>query len=227
MMDIRGDFYANYLSTHHRYLDGIWALGIPSQTITVPQDVISSFRNINRSDQEKSLKNLRNAWYHECSFMFQYDNQDEWLKFASWRIIQFYYSIYCMISAMIRCVDNNPEISHVKMLNRFTTEFVMNSKLNSELFATPFCFYIKSGNILPLPQNRITRQYSLKNDLPNLINCLTSACRNSQKPISIFHYFKCLREWATYENSYLLMSLYGPTIRSDLSRYLQCILWNF
>lgn len=233
MEDIRRDFFQRYLSTHERYLDAIWAVGVPPgdgkvvRRIGIPTEVIDELKGKARGIQGKSIRAMRNAWYHECAFWCPENNENEWIRFAPWKIIQFYYSIFCMISAMVRCIDDSPQMAHKTVIDKFTKSFIMNVQLNQVLFYAPFCFYLDNGTIHPSPVGRVPRTYALENDFPILPRCLASIPNRSAKPISVFHYFKSLREWATYEDSYIFMNLYGPTVKGKLRHYLQHILPAF
>lgn len=222
LMQLGKDFREKYLNTHELYLDAIWAI-LPHPTATIiqqidiPSKTVDELRETTESAWPRSLKDMRNAWYHECAFWHPRDRDDEWLQFAPWKIIQFYYSIYCMLSAMVRCIDASLRIRHSKMLDKFTAELIMHPILNQKLFVTPFCFYMDKGILQPKPEARIHRPYALEHDFPHLKQCLDDIPNRSAKPVSLFHYFKYLREWANYEDSYIFMNLYGPTVREKLS----------
>jgi len=233
MQRISGDFRQKYLDAHEVYLDSInailpYPIATIVQRIDIPNEAIDELRKRRECDQAQSLWNMRNAWYHECSFWHPRDTgDDEWSKFAPWKIIQFYYSIYCMLSAMVRCVDTSPRIGHKKMLDKFTKGLVMHPILNQKLFIVPFCFYMDKGILYPKPEDLIHRRYALENDFPHLKQCFDNIPNSSTKPVSLFHYFKCLREWANYEDSYIFMNLYGPGVRQKLKNCLQNILSAF
>lgn len=233
MQKISKDFRQNYLDAHEVYLDAINAI-LPHpiativQQVDIPNEAVDELRKMREGDQAQSLKNMRNAWYHECAFWHPRDrDEDEWSKFAPWKIIQFYYSMYCMLSAMVRCVDASPSIGHRKMLDKFTKGLIMHPILNQKLFIVPFCFYTDKGILYPKPEGLIHRRYALECDFPHLKRCFDNIPNSSAKPISLFHYFKYLREWANYEDSYIFMNLYGPVVRQKLKNCLQNILSAF
>jgi hypothetical protein len=233
MSSINNDFRRRYLNVHEPYLDAIWAITVPSgdgkviRRIDIPSSLIEELKESGQADESRSIRAMRNAWYHECAFFFT-ENNEEWLKFPPWRIIQFYYSVYCMLSAMVRCVDNTPRLAHQTMINKFTEGFVMDDRLSQVLFFAPFCFYVDNeGNVCPEPAYRISRTYALENDFPTLCQCLKNVPNRSNKPISVFHYFKLLREWTNYEDSYIFINLYGPSVRDKLKHCLQHILPAF
>ena len=39
------------------------------------------------SDEIPEFRNLRNCWYNECALNYPFDNLDERIKFASWKIM--------------------------------------------------------------------------------------------------------------------------------------------
>jgi hypothetical protein len=220
------DFREKYLNVHERYLDAIWAISIPAAKISrieIQPDLVDHLKKNGHGDEAKSLRALRNSWYHECAFFSSIDNED-WLKFPPWRIIPFYYSIFCMISAMLRCVNDSRQLSHQTTINKFTEILILNNELNQQLFSPPYCFYSVNGRVLPNPQSRISREYALNRDYPNLCDCLTSISTTPNKPVSVFHYFKVLREWCTYEDSHIFMNLYGESVKAKLKMCLQHIL---
>ena len=231
-MQLRKDFRQKYLNTHELYLDAILAI-LPHpiakivQQIDIPSETVGELRKETARGRAQSIKDMRNAWYHECAFWHPQDIDVEWLKFAPWKIIQFYYSIYCMLSAMVRCIDDSPRIRHGRMLDKFTKELIMHPVLNNRLFVAPFCFYMSEGVLHPEPEGRIHRRYALEHDFPHLKHCFDNIPNSSAKPISLVHYFKYLREWANYEDSYIFMNLYGPAVREKLRGCLQIILPAF
>jgi len=78
MKDIKQDFVQEYLATHHKFLDSIYGFTMPNPDISISAKIIKEFKHNTNNDQEKSLQSLRNAWYHECSFLYQYRDKYEW-----------------------------------------------------------------------------------------------------------------------------------------------------
>lgn len=88
----------------------------------------------------------------------------------------------------------------------------------------------------PTPANNfLDQQGNLENDellrkwkwgethsIPVMVKCLQWA-RNGKGVTTFVHYLKQLREWATYEDSYLFFRMYGPSVKQNLDNYLQDI----
>jgi len=63
--------------------------------------------------------------------------------------------------------------------------------------------------------------------MPNVQRCLDSLHPTSTRPVSLFHYFKSLREWANYEDSYIFINLFGPSVIATLDSSLKTIMHGF
>ena len=59
------------------------------------------------------------------------------------------------------------------------------------------------------------------------LRCLESLHTTSTRPVSLFHYFDSLREWANYEDSYIFINLFGPGVISRLDSSLKRIVQGF
>jgi len=227
-------FRARYLDTHEKYLDSIVTLlrscnggYTPSspvqfmlrQVVSV-KSVSSQMRARNSFDKARALRNLRNSWYHECALNYPDDLNDR-MKFAPWKIIQFFYAIYSALSAVVRCFDDHPRLRQQTALNEFTTEVIINPP--TSFMPVPFNFYLRGGVITPSPPSVISWPYGLSWHVPNVQRCLESLHATSTSPVSLFHYFKSLREWANYEDSYIFINLFGPSIISGLDSSLSRI----
>jgi len=82
------------------------------------------FENMDKShDYSQVLRNIRNAWYHEAEFIENNESYSDKMKFTAWKVIQFYYGIYCALSAIVRCEELKP-MGHETMINYFTSNIL-------------------------------------------------------------------------------------------------------
>jgi hypothetical protein len=230
-------FRARYLDTHEKYLDSIAtlvaacndqsALGngrfMLSHAVSV-RAVCTQMKALNRFDEARALRNLRNCWYHECALNHPLDFDDR-MRFAPWKIIQFFYTIYSALSSVVRCFDNRRILGQGTALDEFTSEVIINPP--HRFVPAPLCFYLRSGVIAPLPRSVVSWPYGLSCHVPNVQRCLESVPTTPTRPVSLFHYFKSLREWANYEDSYIFINLFGPSVISRLARSLYAIVSGF
>jgi len=230
-------FRTRYLNTHEKYLDSIatllWVCNNHGSLATgqfMLSDAVSirtmctRMKALNRFDETRALRNLRNSWYHECALNYP-QTLDDRMKFAPWKIIQFFYAIYSALSSMVRCFDNRPRLTQQLALNEFTTKVIVNPLVR--FTPVPFCFYLQGGDIAPLPRAVVSWAYGLRCHVPNVKQCLESLPIMSTRPVSLFHYFKSLREWANYEDSYIFINLFGPSVISRLDSSLRTIVLGF
>jgi hypothetical protein len=230
-------FRARYLNTHEKYLDSIATLlracnerGSLANGQFMLSDVVSirtmctQMKARDRFDETRALRNLRNSWYHECALNYP-QTLDDRMKFAPWKIIQFFYAIYSALSSMVRCFDDRPRLTQQFALNEFATEVIVHPP--ARFMPVPFCFYLQSGDITPSPRSVVSWAYGLSCHVPNVQQCLESLPTTSTRPVSLFHYFKYLREWANYEDSYIFINLFGPSVISRLDSSLRTIVLGF
>jgi hypothetical protein len=61
--------------------------------------------------ETSEFRNLRNCWYNECALNYPFDSLDERMKFASWKIMQCYYTRALTLSALVfrKCVLRKSE----------------------------------------------------------------------------------------------------------------------
>ena len=230
-------FRARYLDTHEKYLDSIATLlgacnnhaslatgrFMLSHTVSI-RTMCTRMKALNRFDEARALRNLRNSWYHECALNYP-QTLDDRMKFAPWKIIQFFYTIYSALSAVVRCFDNRPKLTQQLALKEFTTEVIVNPSVR---FApVPLCFYLQGGAITPSPRSVVSWAYGLSCHVPNVQRCLESLHATSTRPVSLFQYFKSLREWANYEDSYIFINLFGTGVMSRLDSSLKIIVQGF
>ncbi len=230
-MNLAQKFRANYLNTHEKYLKSIadvitWSYGNRVRSVSegildkmeVDQNYFDKIGSSWRGDEEKAFRNLRNSWYHECALRYPFDAEDiDRMKFAPWKIIQFYYAIYTASSAIVRCYDNSEQLSHVKVMNILTSNIIMQPKLGIRFFVPPFGIYVKKGEIAPSCKDSIEWAYGRKNHCPNIEECLLRTYEKRNKNVTLLHYFKDLREWVNYEDAHLFTRLYGQTVISNLN----------
>lgn len=140
-MDFANTFRRSYLNIHSIYLKSIRDViaqqyhisGKASEgileKIEIDQNYFGKIRSNWRGDEEKAFRNLRNSWYHECALRYPFEAYDKvCMKFAPWKTIQFYYAIYTSASAIVRCCNNQEELTHEKVLRIFG-ELIMRLKL--------------------------------------------------------------------------------------------------
>jgi hypothetical protein len=164
-------------------------------------------------DKEKSLINLRNAWYNELAFLDKSFGEVQY-KFIPWKTIQFYYTIFMSLSSISRCFSSNPNISgHDRMINYFNNQILIRPTLSKKLFVPPFCFVLtKEKEITPPFESVISWKYGLSYKCPSIQECLES-CYKENRNTSLFNYFLQLRNWVNYEDSYIFRRLYGESWR--------------
>lgn len=234
---IASAFRARYLNTHEKYLDSIATLLTQCNNpkslatgqfmlghVTLVKTICSQMRVLNKFDEAKALRNLRNSWYHECALIHPEDLNDR-MKFAPWKIIQFFYVIYSALSAVVRCFDNHPNLRQQTALNEFTTKIIINPPIG--FIPVPLNFYLCGGVITPSPSSVVSWPYGLSCHVPNIQQCLESLHATSTRSVSLFHYFKSLREWANYEDSYIFINLFGPDVIQRLNSSLKRIAQGF
>jgi hypothetical protein len=230
-------FRLRYLDTHEKYLDSIatllWACNnhatlatgrfMLSHAVSI-KTMCTRMKALNRFDEARALQNLRNSWYHECALNYP-QTLDDRMKFAPWKIIQFFYTIYSALSAMVRCFDSRPILRQRIALDEFTSEAIVNPPIR--FMPVPLSFCLQGGAITPLPRSVVSWAYGLSYHVPNVQQCLESLHTTSTRPVSLFHYFKSLREWANYEDSYIFINLFGPSVISRLASSLKTIVLGF
>ncbi len=234
---IASAFRTRYLDTHEKYLDSIATLlgacnnhtslatgQFMLRRVTPVKTICSQMEALGSYDETRALRNLRNSWYHECALNYPQDLDDR-MKFAPWKIIQFFYAIYSALSAIVRCFDNRPRLRQQIALNEFTTEVIINP--STGFVPVPLCFYLQGGAITPSPPSVVSWPYGLSCHVPNVQRCLESLHATSTRPVSLFHYFKSLREWANYEDSYIFINLFGPNVILMLDSSLKRIVQGF
>ena len=180
------------------------------------------FRRI-KLDQNfsKAIKNLRNAWYHESAFIQDNSDKSTKMKFTAWKIIQFYYGIYCAISSMVRC-ENVEEMGHDKMINYFTNNILRRKNLR-DFFPPPFCFVLNQNlQIKPKFEEKIDWPYGLEWKCPPIETCLKEVFQGGST--SLFHYFHQLRNWVNYEDTYIFRRFYAVSYKPEMYSNMSLIL---
>lgn len=234
-------FKERYLNWHHRFLgsasdlitqlywgdgDDPWsriANGI-SRKPDVSQVIIA--RRMGQCDKDLALRNLRNAWYNEAALWDpEQIEQRERMRWAAWKIAQFYYAIFLGVSAIVRCVDARPKRSHETVLDIWGNQLLDNRRFRDTFFLCPFSLYIHpKGYFRRPPETEVNWRYGEEYHIPNLHKCLQSAAaKRSGSLVTLFHYFRDLREWAQYQDAYVMGRLYSSAVAEELERYLQQI----
>ena len=170
-----------------------------------------------------NMRSLRNAWYHECSLNYPLKDTER-MKFPAWKIIQCYYAVFSSIAALVRSFDVYSK-GHNSLLNSYGTLFLRNHKMK-RFFVIPLCIHLnQQGDLGDSYYELLTWKYGTKHHLPIIIKRLekTRVENNSKGIVTIPHYLKSLRDWATYEDPYIFFRLYGQTISKKLDGYLRNI----
>lgn len=229
-------FRERYLKTHESYLGSITDIitknygGDMSKNqcgniLSTSQTFRAHDLSIPEIPDEESLhfRNLRNAWYHECSLSYPTD-LDTRIKFAAWKIIECYYAIFASVASLVRCIHPNKEqrLGHKETLRVYASELVAQRKF-SGYFLTPANFMINQEGNFANEEAVNTWAYGREHKVPYLKKCLQLAYQSEKGVTTLVHYFKMLREWATYSDAYLFFRLYGTGVKFDLDRYLRQI----
>ncbi len=208
--DILTNLY-NYKGMANNLLEDIYSKGNINQTLIDPPI------------ETMNMRALRNAWYHECSLNFP-QAEDERMKFPAWKIIQCYYAVFSSIAALVRCFDDRTG-GHDRLLNSYGTSFLRSHQMR-RFFIIPLCIHLKQDGEEGDSYNELlTWEWGEKNHLPKIIRGLERVRQENHLTgiVTIPHYLKSLRDWATYEDPYLFFRLYGKSIREGLDRYLRII----
>jgi hypothetical protein len=168
------------------------------------------------------FRNLRNSWYHECA-LANPDDVNIRMQFPAWKIIQSYYAIFSSISSVVRCFNPREDRQgHSFILNCYGNQFLSNPR-RKIFFIPPISFILtQDGNFNKDYANQIDWEYGIEHHLPFVQKCLVHS-KEKNKIITIAHYMKNLREWATYEDSYLFFRMYSEVIRGELNHFLKVI----
>lgn len=233
-------FRKRYLETHERYLKSIADVaahlypkkgGNSKRVCLAMVGNMLSAGNFTESMADKEFesphfRNLRNSWYHEVALNNPHDNLDERLKFAPWKIIQCYYSVFSGISSLIRCFHRFRRLSHDSVLNIFGNEFLRNRK-RKIFFLPPFNFHLnQQGRFDTAFEKAVGWKYATEYHIPNIKECLKSVHEKGHVT-TILHYFKKLRDWVQYEDSYLFFRLYGERVKEYLDFSLSKITFGY
>jgi len=242
--------FIQYLNTYHKWLKSILDILINeyligrtaesrekkyvnglSSKINLDAEYVSFLKGKNGGNREKSIRNLLNSWYSECALRYPFNNSDERMKFASWKIIQFYYTIFTGLSSLNRDIYDKGWIDHNTAIDIFVDKFLYNEKLGQTFFIPPYCFILKEDAIEPSFEKAISWQYGLSYHCPNIEECLIETKKKRRKGknkiTSIFHFFKDFRQWATYESAYMFINLYGQSPKAELDMCLNDISFCF
>ena len=170
------------------------------------------------------FRNLRNCWYNECGLNYPYDNLDERIKFASWKIMQCYYTVFSAIASLVCC--HHKEKRRIETtLNLYANDFLCGKK---KRFTIPplNIFVNQQGEIPKKAEESITYVWGRRNSLPIIKNCLLEI-QEKNRLTAIPHYLRSLREDFTYKNMYLLFRLYGDSPKEKLDNSLRKIAFTY
>lgn len=196
--------------------------------LSINDDFVRKMREKDTGDLDKAKKNLLNSWYHECALRYPFEENTSHLrmKFASWKIIQFYYAIFTGLSAINRTFYRK-RWNHDTALDLFLERILITKELNPSFFVPPFSFVLNEDEIQPSFEETVSWDYGRTFHCPRIEKSLNEIYQKIRKPTSIFHFFKSFREWATYQDSYIFINLYGAGPKSELERYLNDISFCF
>lgn len=220
-------FRKRYLQTHGVYLKDIadiiattyhivnWEKGSDNMILKLlAQKASLDEKREDPGHETLEFRNLRNCWYHECALNYPFEDLDDRLRFASWKIIQCYYSVFSSIASLV-CCYHPPQKSPLKTFNIYGREFLCNRKRRN-FFLPPVNLYVNQQGIIPADLlEMITWKYAHEHKIPTVDKCLKSVHKENTIT-TIPHYLKSLREWVTYEDAYLMFRLYGKVPKTDL-----------
>ena len=170
------------------------------------------------------FRNLRNCWYNECALNYPFDNLDERIKFASWKIMQCYYTVFSAIASLV-CCHHEEQYAISKTLNLYANEFLCGKKKAFTL--PPLNLYLnQQGTIPEEAEELITWNWGRHNCVPVIKKCLQDT-QEKNKLTAIPHYLKKLRELFTYQDMYLLFRLYGESPKNKLDNSLSKIAFAY
>ena len=231
-------FRERYLNIHETYLYGI-AYIIDKMYKPSNYRIMSTRMLLQLLSQEPKLsekrqdsnqetlefRNLRNSWYHECALNYPFNSLDERLKFASWKIIQCYYSVLSSVASLV-CCYNKERKSVDAILNIYAREFP--SKKERKAFVLPpFNLYLNQQGVIPNDAiELINLKYAKALGVPRITKCLQSAHKENSVT-AIPHYLRTLRDWVTYQDAYLLFRLYGQSPKLTLDSALSKIAFAY
>jgi hypothetical protein len=170
------------------------------------------------------FRNLRNCWYHECALHHPLRNIDRRLRFAAWKIIQCYYTVFSSIASLVR-LENTDIKGHDRFLNFYLSNFICRRN-RRKFFLPPANFYLSQDGIFSRKfSKKVNWKYADSYHLPNIKECLEYTKNEMQQEnddrelnvrIGIPHYLKILRDWTNYQDAYLFFRLYGQTVKQNL-----------
>jgi hypothetical protein len=230
-------FVTRYLNTHAEYLKSFadiithlyvphyddWEEACSMMLARLPLNM-SLPRREDVEFETLHFRNLRNCWYHECAMNYPFDDVDERLRFAAWKIIQCYYSVFSSIASLV-CLEDSERKSIDTVLNKYMTDFICNSKRKYFFLPPVNVFLDQRGKFSSVFSEMIRWKYADERHLPTIKKCLKrtrreiaeeSNSRTIHARIGVPHYLKTLRDWANYQDAYLFFRLYGPTVKSEL-----------
>lgn len=240
MSDAPSKILAGFLNIHYKKIDSIaWSIrrkyelnteGDYFEILPYLQKDDTYFNRLKPDsvgDKKQALINLRNSWYNESAFLDKSKYGVETAKFIPWDIVKFYHSIFTALSAIIRCDNGNPSLKgHKKMINHFTNHYLVRKCLCKDVFIPPFCIIKqKNGNFKPSFEDMISMNKNIGYNQTWLKKCTENIQDNIN--ISLFHYLLELRNWVSYEDSYIFRRFYGESVRPKFYKHMYWILSSF
>jgi len=170
-------------------------------------------RQIDNITIEKIIDNFENSWYHECAMLESIKSSN---VFFAWKIIKMYYSIYCSLSAFVRCFGFSPppKPQHYKPIKFFNTQ-ILEHGVRIRYVWPLLRIHLRNDKIVPDFKAITSWDYGLKEHCPKIESALRDVKEN-RKIISLFDYFKYLREWYTYQYPKVMKTLYGESVKSRI-----------
>lgn len=230
-------FVKRYLNTHAKYLKSIadiithlyvkrfedWEETCSRMLLRlIPSGGLPRRKDV--EDETVHFRNLRNCWYHECALNYPFDDVDERMRFAAWKIVQFYYTVFSSIASLV-CLDYPNRKSHDAVINKYMTDFICSSS-RRHFFLPPSNFFLNQQGTFSVEFSRMVKwKYADAYHLPAIEECLNytkqqiaieSKARANRMRIGIVHYLKTLRDWANYQDAYIFFRLYGEKVKFDL-----------
>lgn len=181
-------------------------------------------KNVDTKKEALAFRNLRNCWYNESALNYPYDNLEERIKFASWKIMQCYYTVFSAIASLVCC--HYKEKRRIEAtLNLYANEFLCGKKKNFTI--PPLNLFVnQQGEIPEESMDSITFEWGRHNSVPVIKSCLLEI-QERNRLTAIPHYLRSLREDFTYKHMYLLFRLYGSSPKEKLDNSLNKIAFAY
>ena len=226
-LDISRLFRKRFLDTHYEYLHSI--AYIIEKMYGEEEDKTSKMisqlmkqkpkrpeRKEDTPNETPEFRNLRNCWYNECALNYPFDSLDERMKFASWKIMQCYYTIFSAIASVVCChYEEQHDVN--KTLNLYANEFLRGEK---KAFTLPplNLFVNQQGTIPEDTKESITWKWGKNNCVPKIEECL-SKIQEKNRLVAIPHYMRKLKK-ISLTKICIFFSVYALLLRSSWMMHL-------